>query len=173
MSRRSKALVVTIALCLGPVDARAESEPLRGPCRTEGVIDGITAELRCADGLVRVRLIHLASPRPGEAGYTEAARALRALLAPRELWLGIARSDSPRHAAESPLGVVLYDRAGQNLNVVLVSLGWARYAGTEGDDPLEANFAIAEREARSEQRAMWSVWAYTVGRGEPRAASER
>ena len=67
----------------------------------------------------------------------------------------------------------LYDRAGQNLNIALVSLGWAAYTAPVGADPLARSFTTAEREARAEQRAMWTVWAYTVGRGDPRDASDR
>jgi endonuclease YncB( thermonuclease family) len=60
--------------------------------------------------------------------------------------------------------VFLYDRAGQNMNIAMVSLGWAAYAASDGFDPLEARFLLAERDARAEQRAMWSVWTYTEGR---------
>jgi endonuclease YncB( thermonuclease family) len=168
-------LALAAALWLGAADARAASapEPRYGPCRAERVIDGNTADLRCGTEVLRVRLVHVASPQPGETGHDEAGRALRALLHARELWLGFEPSGRPTLDGEGRLLVYLYDRAGQNLNVALVSLGWASYAATDGDDPLAANFQVAERDARAGQRAMWSVWAYTAGRGGPSDASER
>jgi len=168
-------LALAAALWLGTAFAHAASapEPRYGPCVAEQVIDGNTADLRCGAEVLRVRLIHVASPQPDETGADEAGRALRALLHGRELWLAFASSGHPTLDRDGALLAYLYDRAGQNLNIALVSLGWASYATTEGDDPLAMRFLAAEREARAEQRAMWSVWAYTVGRGDPRAASER
>jgi endonuclease YncB( thermonuclease family) len=102
-----------------------------------------------------VRLVHVASPQP-EAGTKPDA--LRALLNGRELWLAFERPGQPTLDRDGVLLVYLYDGAGQNLNIALVSLGWASYAATDGDDPLASRFHAAQREAHSEQRAMWTVW---------------
>jgi len=175
MSWTTKSLALAAALWLGSASAYAasEAEPRYGPCRAERVIDGNTVDLQCGAEIVRVRLVHVASPQPGETGHEEAGAALRALLHGRELWLAFESSGRPTLDPDGTLLVVLYDHAGQNMNVALVSLGWASYAATTGDDPLAENFAAAEREARAEQRAMWTVWAYTVGGGGPLDARER
>ncbi len=173
-------LAIAVALWLGSADAHAAgaAEPRYGPCRAETVIAGNTADLRCGTEVVRVRLIHVVSPEPGETGADEAGRALRALLHGREVWIAFASPGHPtldrsRLDRDGALLAYLYDHAGQNLNIALVFLGWATYAATEPDDPLAARFIAAEREARAEQRAMWSVWAYTVGGGDPRDVRER
>ena len=170
-----KPLALAAALWLGSVDANAApaAEPRYGPCRAERVVDGNTADLQCGAEIVRVRLVHVASPQTGETGHGEASAALRALLHGRELWIAFEIPGRPTLDSDGLLLVYLYDHAGQNMNVALVSLGWASYAATNGYDPLAANFAVAEREARAEQRAMWTVWAYTVGAGGPSDARER
>jgi len=175
MSMPWRTLALAAVVFLGTADAQAASapEPRYGPCRAEHVVDGNTAELRCGVELVRVRLVDVATPKRGETGYDEAGRALRALLNGRELWLAFEIPGRPTLDRDGLLRVYLYDHAGQNMNIALVSLGWASYAATEGYDPLASRFQLAEREARAEQRAMWSVWAYTVGRGDPRDARER
>ena len=175
MSKPWRTLAIAAALWLGTENALAASapEPRYGPCRAEHVSDGNTADLRCGAELVRVRLVHVATPARDETGYDEARRALHALLRGRELFLAFELPGRPTLDRDGLLRVYLYDHAGQNMNIAMVSLGWASYAATDGFDPLAARFQAAEREARAEQRAMWTVWAYTVGRGGPLGASER
>jgi len=180
MSWKCRTLALVAVVFLGTTDALATSapEPRYGPCRAEHVSDGDTADLRCGAELVRVRLIHVATPNRGETGYDEASRALRALLNGRELWLAFEIPGRPTLDRDGLLLVYLYDQAGQSMNIALVSLGWATYAATDGFDLLAARFQAAESEARAEQRSMWTVWACTVwactvGRGGPLGASER
>jgi len=175
MSWTLGSLALAAALWLGSADAHAASapEPRYGPCRAEHVIDGNTADLRCGAELVRVRLVRVATPERGETGYDEAGRALHALLRGRELFLAFELPGRPTLDRDGLLRVYLYDHAGQNMNIAMLSLGWASYASSDGYDPLASRFQAAEREARAEQRAMWTVWAYTAGRGGPLGASER
>ncbi len=163
-TRGSLALAAVVFLCSANAHAASAPEPRYGPCRAEHAIDGSTADLRCGAELVRVRLVHVATPAPGETGYDEARRALRALLNGRELFIAFESSGRPTLDRDGLLLVYLYDQVGQNMNIALVSLGWASYAATDGDDPLARRFQHAEREARAERRAMWSVWTYTVWR---------
>ena len=170
MSKPWKTLAIAAALWLATAAARAASapeEPRYGPCRAETVIAGDTADLRCGAELVRVRLVDVATPKRGETGYDEAGRALRALLNGRELFIAFELPGRPTLDRDGILRAYLYDAAGRNLNIALVSLGWATYAASDGLDPLAARFQAAEREARAEQRAMWSVWTYTEGRAGP------
>jgi endonuclease YncB( thermonuclease family) len=174
MARKWMSVALALAFFVVSAGAIAESlpEPRYGPCRAERTLDGATAELICGVERVRVRLLHVAPPHDGETGHAEAARGLRALLRGREIFLAFATPGQPTLDRDGTLLVQLYDRAGQNLNVALVSLGWAAYTASGGPDPLALHFQAAEREARAEQRAMWSVWAYTVGRGDPGDASQ-
>ncbi len=169
MASKIRAFALALAFLIAPAPAQADSipEPRYGPCRAERAIDAATVDLRCGVERVRVRLSSLAPPRPGDTGYSEATRAVRALLQGRELYLAFVVPGQPTLDRDGVLLVQLYDRAGQNLNVALVSLGWAGYAPATAPDPLAPQFQAAEREARAEQRAMWSVWVYTAGRGDP------
>ena len=169
MSIPWRTLALAAALWLGTADADAASapEPRYGPCRAERVIAGDTADLRCGAEIVRVRLLDVATPKPGETGYDEAGRALRALLNGRELFIAFELPGRPTLDRDGVLRVYMYDAAGRNMNIALVSLGWASYAATNEYDPLAARFEAAEREARAEQRAMWTVWTYTEGRAGP------
>lgn len=175
MTRIGRSVALALWLGFAAAGTRADSlpEPRYGPCRTEHVIDGNTVDLRCGAEGLRVRLVNLSSPKEGDTGYSEATRALRALLRARDLYLAFATPGQPTLDRDGLLLVHLYDRAGQNLNVALVSLGWAAYTPPVGADPHALQFTTAEREARTEQRAMWTVWAYTVGRGDPGDASDR
>jgi endonuclease YncB( thermonuclease family) len=175
MTRTLGTVTLALAFGLGSAAAHAESppEPRYGPCRAEHVLDTGTVDVRCGVERLRVRLLHVAPPQAGDTGYSEATRALRALLSGRELFLAFASPGQPTLDRDGVLLVHLYDRAGQNLNIALVSFGWAAYAPSNAPNPLALQFQAAEREARAEQRAMWTVWAYTVGRGDPRDASDR
>lgn len=169
MSSTPRTFTLILAVLLGAASARADSspEPRYGPCRAERVIDGATLDVRCGAERVRVRLLGLAPPGAGETGHSEAARAVRALLRGRELFLAFETPGLPTLDRDGLLRVYLYDRAAQNLNVAIVSLGWAAYAPGSAPDPLALHFEAAERQARAEQRAMWTVWVYNAGRGDP------
>ena len=162
---RCSVLLLTAIVSLGSTLALAESppEPRYGPCRAEHVRDGRTADLRCGTELVRVRLVRVQTPEKGEVGHDEAGRALRALLKGRELWIAFEIPGRPTLDRDGLLLAYLYDAAGQNMNIALVSLGWATYAAAAGFDPLAPRFEAAQRDARAEQRAMWSVWTYAEG----------
>ena len=166
MSKPWRTLAIAAAFWLGAADAHAASapEPRYGPCRAERVIDGNSADLRCGAELVRVRLANVSTPARGETGYDEARRALHALLRGRELFIAFEIPGRPALDRDGLLRVYLYDRADQNMNIAMVALGWATYAATDDFEPLAPRFHVAEREARAEQRAMWTVWTYTEGR---------
>ncbi|MEX2207469.1 MAG: thermonuclease family protein [Myxococcota bacterium] len=170
MSKPWRTLALAAALWLAWTHAHAASanEPRYGPCRAERVIDGSSAELRCGAELVRVRLVDVVTPERGTTGWDEARRALHALLRGRELFIAFEIPGRPTLDRDGLLRVYLYDRAQQNMNIAMVALGWATYAATpEGLDPLASRFRAAERQARAEQRAMWTVWTYAEGRAGP------
>jgi len=150
-----------VALAAPVARAEPPAPPLAGPCLAIRARDGDSADLRCGGALVRVRLRNVSAPRPGEVGYTEATRALAELLRARELWLALDEA-SPRDASGRRL-VYLYDRKGANLNIELVSLGWATYAADGDTGHFDQSFRAAETEARSEHRALWTVWSVSAG----------
>lgn len=158
------ALLLAAAVFPGTAPA---AEPRYGPCRAERAIDGGSADLRCGAELVRVRLVNVAAPARGETGHDEARRALHALLRGRELFIAFEIPGKPTLDRDGQLRVFLYDRAEQNMNIAMVALGWASYAAADGSDPLASRFMAAEREARAEQRALWTVWTYVAGRAGP------
>ncbi len=136
------------------------AEPRYGPCRAERTRDGNTAELRCGEELVAVRLARVATPANGEAGHDETRRALHALLRGRELYIAFATPGRPTLDRDGTLLAYLYDSAGQNMNVAMIALGWGAYAAADEGDPLAPRFRAAELEARAEQRALWTIWTY-------------
>jgi micrococcal nuclease len=153
-------LLVAALVAFSAPETRAEPPASRvGPCNAIRVHDGDTADLRCGGSLVRVRLRNVSAPRPGEVGYGEATRALAELLRARELWF--APDEAARDASGRRL-VYLYDARGANLNVELVSLGWATYSADTGAGHFERSFRAAESEARSEHRALWTVWSISA-----------
>jgi endonuclease YncB( thermonuclease family) len=164
MSTPWKTLALAAALWLSTADARAESakEPRYGPCRAEGATSGNSADLRCGTELVRVRLVNVTTPALGETGFDEARRALHALLRGRELFIAFEIPGRPALDRDGCVRAYLYDSADQNMNIAMVALGWATYAASDGVDPLAKRFQLAEREARAEQRALWTVWTYTA-----------
>jgi endonuclease YncB( thermonuclease family) len=144
--------------------ARAQSNTAQiGPCTAVRVVDGDTADLQCGRRALGVRLRNVAAPRPGEAGYGEATRALRELLRARSVYV------VPEVAGELPLDrngravAYLVDRSGANLNVVLVLLGWATYSEDAGPSRLEHSFRLAEADARADRRALWATWSVSAG----------
>jgi endonuclease YncB( thermonuclease family) len=152
------AIAMLLAAGVFPGTARA-AEPRYGPCRAQQARDGNTVELRCGEESVRVRLAGVATPKDGEAGCDETRRALHALLRGRELYIAFATPGRPTLDRDGTLLAYLYDGAGQNMNVAMVALGWGAYAASDAD-PLSARFEAAERVARAEQRALWTIWTY-------------
>lgn len=160
------AMLAAISLWLGADGARAgaASDAFYGPCFAQQVVTGDSVDVRCGNEVARVRLLNVAAPKPDAVGYTEASRALRQLLAGRELWLAFALPARPSVDGHGLLLAHLYDAQGRNLNVELVRLGWAAYSTEHGAGALAANFRAAQDEARASQRALWSVWSVTAGR---------
>jgi endonuclease YncB( thermonuclease family) len=156
LSRLSAAALFAL-LALVSTPARAQV----GPCRALRVVDGDGADLRCDGALVRVRLRNVAAPGPGQVGHDEAARALGEMLRARDVWI----MAEPAAAPVDPTGrslVYLADRHGANLNVELVLLGWATYATDAGASRFDKSFRAAETEARTERRALWTVWSVSA-----------
>jgi len=144
--------------------AHAQSNQTRiGPCLAVRVVDGESADLQCGRRELAVRLRNVAAPRPGQAGYSEAVRALRELLRQRAVYV------VPETPGELPLDAngralaYLVDRSGANLNVVYVLLGWATYSEDGGPSHLERSFRLAEADARNDRRALWSTWSVSAG----------
>ena len=169
MTKRSLlfvALASLLSLSLPSFEARAQIEggSQIGPCRALTVTDADSADLFCAGEVWRVRLRNLAAPRPGQAGHSEATRALAELLRARDLFI------VPDRTGELPLDpservqVYLLDRSGANLNVVMVLLGWASYSPEPAPSRIEKSFRLAEHEARAERRALWTVWSVSADR---------
>jgi endonuclease YncB( thermonuclease family) len=159
---------LTLAALLSPslpssvAHAQEGADPRIGPCVAVRVVDSDAADLRCGSALVRVRLRDLAAPRSGQVGYTEAARALAELLRARELFVAL---DDPARPARDPSGRLLayvFDRNGANLNVAFVLLGWASYSADAGANRFEKSFRAAEQSARSERRALWTIWSVSA-----------
>jgi len=163
--------LIAVLLCASSLVAResfAQSNPSRiGPCVALRVADGDSADLRCGNRELGVRLRNVAAPRPGEAGASEATRALTELLRHRVLYVV---PETPGELPVDPNGRVLaylVDRSGANLNVVFVLLGWATYSDDAGGPSrLEHSFRLAESDARTDQRALWSLWSVSAGGSE-------
>ena len=148
--------------------ARAQSNQTQiGPCTAVRVVDGDTADLQCGRRALGVRLRNVAAPRPGQAGYAEAVRALRELLRARAVYVV---PETPGELPTDPNGramAYLVDRSGANLNVVLVLLGWATYSDEAGPSHLEHSFRLAEADARADRRALWATWSMSAGGSAP------
>ena len=160
----SSAWLAALLFALAPPAARAQADapPRVGPCRLLRVPDSDAADLACGRELVRVRLRNVAAPAPGQVGHAEAARALAELLRARELYLAADPASGPAPAPGGRRLAYVYDARGANLNVAFVLLGWATYSADAGSSRLEASFRAAEREARSERRALWTVWSVSA-----------
>lgn len=161
------AVLAAVSLWLNAGDARASGAEAAyyGPCYAQRVVTGDSADVRCGDEVVRVRLLDVAAPGPSEIGHDEARRALQQLLSGRNLWLGFAAPGRPTLDRDGQFLAHLYDGDGRNLNVELVRLGWAAYSTKLASGRFAANFRAAEGEARVEQRALWSVWSVTAEQG--------
>jgi len=168
MKRTLRMLLVAAAslalFTVPPLTAHAQANPAQiGPCVALRVVDGDTADLQCGRRELGVRLRNVAAPRPGQAGYSEATRALRELLRARAVYV------VPEVPGELPLDpngralAYLVDRSGANLNVVFVLLGWATYSEDAGPSRFEHSFRLAEADARSDRRALWSTWSVSAG----------
>jgi endonuclease YncB( thermonuclease family) len=160
MLKPTIALLLTLAVSLTAASARADgARELRyGPCRALRVADASALDLQCGRELARVRLRYVAAPQPGQAGQREAVRALAELVRARELYVSLELPGQPSFDADGRLLVYLYDAAGANLNVALVSLGWATCAADVDLSRLAHNFRTAESDARLDRRALWTVW---------------
>ena len=163
MTKIIPALLLGLALALAAPVARAGEPELRfGPCKAVRVLDGVSADLLCRGRLMPVRLRNVAGPQAGQAGCAEAARALAELLRARELYIAFGGAAAPATEPDGRLSVYLYDRNGANQNVMLVLLGWGSYAARADSEPLDKSFRAAQDEARTEQRALWTLQSFSA-----------
>ncbi len=159
--------MLTLALSLLSLPVRAESQTpanAHGPCIAVRALNGDTAQLRCGDRDLNVRLRNVAAPRRGQAGYTEAQRGLAELLRARTLYVVSDVSGELPVDTDGRALAYLYDRNGANLNVAYVLLGWATYSPEPGPGRFEKSFRAAEQQAHAERRAMWTVWSVAADR---------
>ena len=164
---RILALGALLGLSLLSPAARAQSNGGRvGPCLAVRVTDADSADLRCGDEIVRVRMRNVATPRPGQLGYVETVRALSELLRARTVFVVPDRPGELPLDANGRVLAYLVDASGANLNVAFVLMGWASYSPESGASQLEASFQSAEHEARAEQRALWTIWSISAERGD-------
>jgi endonuclease YncB( thermonuclease family) len=147
----------TLAPPTGPVAGAGRLEPgeLAGPCAVDRVIDGDTADLRCGAEVERVRLLQVNTPERGRPGYAEAADALRALVAGRDVYLAFERSGVATRGTYGRLLAYLYDADGANLNEQLIRQGFSPYWTRYGPGRFPEAFAEAERDARRHRRGRW------------------
>jgi endonuclease YncB( thermonuclease family) len=157
------ALLLGLAIALGAPVARAGEPELRfGPCQAVRVLDGTSADLLCRGRLMPVRLRNVTAPQAGQAGYAEAARALAELLRGRELYIAFGGAAAPATEADGRLSVYLYDKSGANQNVALVLMGWGSYDARADSDRLDKSFRAAQDEARTDQRALWTLQSFSA-----------
>jgi len=165
MTKIIPALLLGLAL-LGAPAARAGEPELRfGPCAAVRVLDGVTADLVCRGRIMPVRLRNVMAPQSGQAGYAEAARGLAELLRKRELYIAFGGTAAPATEPDGRLSVYLYDKTGANQNVALVLLGWGSYDSAADSETLDRSFRAAQDEARTEQRALWTVQSFSARSG--------
>jgi endonuclease YncB( thermonuclease family) len=163
MKKTIPALLLGLAIALGALVARAGEPELRyGPCRAVRVLDGTSADLLCRGRLMPVRLRNVSAPQAGQAGYAEASRALAELLRASELYIAFGGAAAPATEADGRLSVYLYDGNGANQNVALVLLGWGAYDARADSDALDHSFRAAQDEARTEQRALWTLQSFSA-----------
>jgi endonuclease YncB( thermonuclease family) len=157
------ALLLGLAIAFGAPVARAGEPELRfGPCKAVRVLDGVSADLVCRGRIMPVRLRNVAGPQAGQAGCAEAARGLAELLRARELYIAFGGPAAPATEPDGRLSVYLYDRNGANQNVALVLLGWGSYVAQTDTETLDKSFRAAQDEARTEQRALWTLQSFSA-----------
>ena len=129
----------------GGAAAEAVEAGAEGPCAVTRVVDGDTVDVVCPAFRERVRLLRIDTPERGQPGSSEAADALAALIAGRNVYLVYETPGEPARGGYGRLLAYLV-ADGRNLNVEMVRRGhspfWTRYG--------EGRFAPAFRQAASE-----------------------
>ncbi|HTO51839.1 MAG TPA: thermonuclease family protein [Myxococcota bacterium] len=162
------ALTASLSFLCEAVPAETASGTRIGPCIALRAIDADSVDLQCGARALGVRLRNVAAPRPGQVGYGEANRALSELVRARALYVV---PETPGELPLDPSGRVLaylVDRSGANLNVAFVLWGWATYSEDPGPSHLADSFRSAQASARTDQRALWTVWSATAEGAPPR-----
>jgi len=159
-------LVLTPIACQGPLDERSAGSP---PPRTEGyaeverVVDGDTVVL-LADGsqATPARLIGVDTPestRESECFGKEASGFVRGMLPPGTV-VHYRLGEEPRDRYDRAL-VYLWKGDGrkirESVNARLLKEGYAETLTVPPNNRYKAEFAEAEREARTAGRGLWST----------------
>lgn len=126
-----------------------------GPCAVRRVIDGDTLDVRCGRGRERIRMLRIDTPEFEQRGYREASDALERYVRGAEVYLEPEVPGAPeRDAYGRLLAYVWIDEI--HVNVEMVRDGWSRFFTRHGEGRFAAEFARAEREARTARRGLWA-----------------
>lgn len=112
-----------------------------------GITDGDTISVRTADRTVKVRLVHIDTPEPGQAFGTKAKEAIAGMVFGKEVEVTGTEYDRYKRL----LGDVHID--GRSVNLRLVEEGFA-WAYTEYRPP--APYFEAQEAARKARRGLWA-----------------
>lgn len=119
------------------------------------VVDGDTIRVIWRGLDEPVRLLRIDTPERGEAGFSEAAEAMRGLVEGRRVRLVWAEPGQPeRDRWGRLLAYVFVDD--MNVNVEMVRLGWTPFWTRFGEGRFAEDFERAEAEARAEGRGLWA-----------------
>lgn len=111
------------------------------------VTDADTIVVRTAEKSLKVRLLHIDAPEPGQAYSARARQALTDLVKGREVEIVGSKKDFFKRT----LGEIKLD--GKSVNLELVKLGWA-WAYVEFKPPAE--YVKAEADARRARLGLWA-----------------
>ena len=111
------------------------------------VTDADTVVVRTESKTVKVRLLHIDAPEPGQAYSARARQALTEMIKGREVEIVGSKKDFFKRT----LGEIRLD--GKPINLELVKLGWA-WAYVEFKPPME--YMQAEAEARQAKLGLWA-----------------
>lgn len=136
-------------------DVAALSTDVGPVCHVVKIIDGDTLRVRCRERPEKVRLLFVNTPEYGKKGSRRAKRALQRLVDGGEVQLHFENgSHEKRDRYGRLLAYVVVDDL--NVNIELVREGWTRYWTRYGHGSLGEAFRRAEKQARKENRGLWT-----------------
>lgn len=130
------------------------------------VVDGDTLDVQYRPLVPmneRVRLLRVNTPERGKRGYKEAANALHKLINGKKVSIVFEKQGVPVRGGYGRL--LAYVFVGKtNVNLELVRLGWSRYWTKYGRGRFASQFELAEKEARSARRGLWTKYGWNKRR---------
>lgn len=155
-------LVIALSGYLGysgaPV-AEISSEMISDVSRVREVIDGDTIVVDYHGPAVDreiVRLLCIDTPERGEYGCVEASTCLSAMVGGGNVRLDWGEKETATRGKYGRLLAYLFVED-VNVNLELVRAGWTSYDTRYGRSLWDAEFRVAEREAKEARRGLWTL----------------